>query len=257
MKGIKSIFKLIIVLSLALTTYCSKVESKSEGIRVFAAASLGQVMSALSQQYEKEKRIKISLNFASSGTLARQIEQGASADLFISASKVWVDHLEENDQLNNKTKLQVKNNLVLIAPIKSPFPEQYSIDQALDDFSGFEGIRLAMGDPNHVPAGVYGQEALTHFGWFEKLRDRLLLTKDVRATLSLVELSEVALGIVYESEARSSAKIRIIDQFPEEAHSPIHYFAGLGRQTSEASNFMTFINSPDAQDIWLDHGFTK
>ncbi|MDC7235725.1 MAG: molybdate ABC transporter substrate-binding protein [Spirochaetales bacterium] len=214
-------------------------DNPTDPLIVFAAASTIDVMQSLADQFEEETGRPVLLNPASSGTLAKQLAQGAQADIFISASKKWMDYADEQGLVAASIPF-AGNRMVLIAPADSS-DEPVSIDSGFDLPGSFEG-RFSMGDPAHVPAGAYGKEALEFFGWYTVLEPRILPAANVRAALSVVELGESERGIVYRTDALKSDKVRILGEFPAESHSPVSYFAALLKDTgSPGEEFYDFI----------------
>ena len=246
-----------IILIFLLACQTSNKKGKEE-INVYCAASLTGVVSELSKMYQRENNIKINLNFASSGTLARQIEQGAPANIYLSANKTWIDYLYTIDLTEDSTIRQCAvNSLVIIAPSKSSL---YSI--SVKDLSKlpelFKG-RLSIGNPEYVPAGSYAKQALQKLGCYDELEGRLLPAKDVRSALMMVELAESELGIVYLTDALSSQKVKVIGSFPDTLHQPIGYYISMMKNHSSqnASNFYTFIQSYEAREVWKKYGFQQ
>ncbi len=214
-------------------------------LTVFAAASLTDAMKELAGVYEENTDGSILFNFASSGTLARQIDAGAPVDLFISANKKWMDWLEEKGAIQNSSRFNLAaNSLVLIAPPGSSLT-----------FDGNFSGRVAVGDFKSVPAGMYAKEALTYMGWFEAVQPNLVMGSNVRTVLMYVERGEVSAGIVYASDAKASGKVPIIGTFPPASHSPIIYPAAACSEKESALAFLEFLKTDTAEAILLKHGF--
>jgi molybdate transport system substrate-binding protein len=192
------------------------------------------------------------LNIGSSGTLARQIEQGNPADIFISASNDWAAYAEKYGMFSRKAIL-CKNSLVFIAPVNSTLDSL----PLLPDFNPavmFDGY-LSMGDPEHVPAGRYARETLLALGWDSIFHNRILPAKDVRSALILVEMAECELGIVYYSDALHSTKIKIVAHIPDSLHSPIVFYALLSKNAPEpVVHFYDYLWSRDNIAIWEKFG---
>lgn len=213
-------------------------------LTVFAAASTTDAMKELAAAYEPDKKT-IRFNFASSGTLARQIEAGAPADLFVSANAKWMDWLDGKNAIEPATRFNLAaNELVMIAPRGS----------SATFGSAIEG-RIAVGDMKSVPAGMYAKEALEHMGWLAKLRPNLVMASNVRTALMYVERGEVAAGIVYSTDAKASGKVVVIGTFPAESHSPIAYPVAACSKSKETSGFLAFLKSEKAKAILKKHGF--
>ena len=228
----------------------------TEELNVYAAASLTDVMQKITQMYLEKYGCEININMASSGILARQIEQGGKADVYFSASKKWMDYVSELGLSNQKfCSVVAKNKLVAIVPIASKL-EKILIEPGLEFPNVFEG-RLSIGDPAHVPAGNYARQSLEYYHWFEPLSQRLLPAKDVRSALMMVELGEAELGIVYATDAKKSSKVKVVGIFPEESHNPIVYSAAIiGAEPSYGViRFFEFLKSKDVATVWESYGF--
>lgn len=225
-------------------------------VRVSAAASLTDVLTELSRTYEKtHEGVVIKTSFAGSSTLAKQIENGAPADIFISADKDWADYLEKRSLLNKSMRADVVvNELVLIAPLnRAP---SITIARNFDLLASFSG-RLCTGEPAHVPVGKYAKQALTYYGWWTEVQSRLVGTEDVRTALAFVERGECALGIVYKTDALMSKKVTVVSRFPAESHLPIVYPGGLTKNASaESQAFWQFLQSETAAAVFVRYGFT-
>ena len=228
-------------------------EAHAQTLTVFAAASTTGALQEIAAAYEKAHAARIRLNFASSGTLARQLEAGAKADLFISADVQWMDYAEQRGVIVPESRRDLLGNrLVLIAPAgKAP---RVRMERSFDLARALNG-RLAVGDPDSVPAGRYAQQALAAMHWENGLR--LLPCADVRAALAAVERGEVAAGIVYASDAVMSHNIKVIGEFPEGTHAPIRYPAALGKQAAPgAAALLEYLSGPEAAEIFSKYGFT-
>ncbi|MWN05751.1 molybdate ABC transporter substrate-binding protein [Gilliamella sp. Pas-s95] len=227
--------------------------SAAEKITVFAAASLTNAIQDVATAYKAEhKDVDIVFSFASSSVLAKQIEQGAPADIFMSADQKWMTYLIEHNIAKNKQDL-LKNGLVLIAPKSSP------LDNVLiNNNTNWQAIlpkdeRIAIGDPDHVPAGLYAKESLSNLGVFDKLLPQFAPASNVRDALMLVEHNEAALGIVYSTDAKVSDKVKIIGAFPADTFRSIEYPITL--LNLKASDFYQYLNSPQAKAIFEKYGF--
>lgn len=225
-------------------------------VRVYAAASLTDVITELAQRYEKQHgNISIKTAFAGSATLAKQIENGAPADVFISADKEWADYLAQRKLLaSDSRKDLLVNSLVLIAPRTATVPIELTADKTLvDQFQG----KLCTGDPASVPVGKYARQALGYYGWWDSIASRLVGTEDVRTALAFVERGECALGIVYKTDAQMSQKVSVVAQFPAQAHQPIVYPGALTKIAgNDAAAFWQFLQSPEAIAVFNRYGFS-
>ncbi len=223
---------------------------------MFAAASTIDAVTALAEAFERQKGVEVVCNFAASSVLARQIEAGAPCDVFLSADADWMDHLEKLGLIETGSRRDVASNeLVLIAPAGRRFEAKMEPGFAIEN--AFAG-RLAVGDPDHVPAGRYTKQALKSLGWWGRLEGRLVPAMDVRAALRLVELGEADAGIVYASDASASRRVEVIGKFPKDSHDPIRYPAALCRGASaEGRAWLAFLSGPGGQRVFADHGFTS
>jgi molybdate transport system substrate-binding protein len=228
----------------------------AEKITVYAAASLTNALQDIDAAYTKRSGVVVSESFASSSTLARQIETGAPAQLFISADTKWMDYLAKKGLIANQTNL-LGNALALIAPTDAAVSPQ-GIDSGLNwsKLLGDNG-RLAVGDPDHVPAGIYARDALQHLGMWKMLEPRLARADDVRAALTLVERGDAPLGIVYLTDAQISTKVKIVGVFPESSHAPIVYPAGIVKSADmpPVENYYSFLRGTEARAIFAHYGF--
>ncbi len=244
------------IVLLTVFVSCHPSKTKQKQVVVFCAASLTDVMMDIKAAYEKESSTIIKLNIASSGTLARQIEQGAEPGVFISANKRWLDYISLLEKTEKDTETKVAgNSLVLIAPIENK-RDTIIIGKGFDLSSEFKG-RLSIGDPDYVPAGSYSKQALEYFGCWKNIQNRILPAKDVRSALMVVELGEVELGIVYKTDALKSKKVKIIGEIPNESHRAIFYYAAIlkGLKDRETTSFFRYLNSEKSKIIWEEYGF--
>jgi molybdate transport system substrate-binding protein len=223
-------------------------------ITVFAASSATDVLTDLAKKYEVSHQVKVRLSFAASSILARQIEQDAPCDIFLSADQKWMDYLDEKHKVQAASRKDiVGNRLVIVTPLNKTLAVK--MEKGFDLAGAFAG-RLAVGDPDHVPAGIYAREALQNMGWWASLTNRLASAENVRAALKLVELGEVDAGIVYVSDAKSSKKVAVAGEFPESTHSPIRYPAALCVTAGpEAKAFLGFVAGKEAFGVWSSAGF--
>lgn len=234
---------------------CGSPNSKA-GPTIVVAASLQESLHAVADQWTAEGHKPPVLAFAASSALARQIENGAPADLFMSADEAWMDALDVKHLLRPDTRADLLGNqLVLIAPKKSlatvSFDNPSSLVRALGDG------RLGIANPDSVPAGRYAKAALEHLHLWSNLKDRLAGAENVRAALALVESGEAPLGIVYATDAKASAKVRIVTAFPAESHPAILYPVAIlaSSKHPDAKAFRDFLASEKAQAIFARYGF--
>lgn len=229
---------------------------RAETPLVFAAVSTTDALGAVIAAYEKTPGARVRASFAASSALARQIASGAPANLFLSANEKWMDWLARRGRIDPASRRDLlRNALVLIAPQKSRIALKLSPGTTLAAALG-KG-RLALGDPDHVPAGIYAKEALTRLGVWNAVAGRTARMPDVRAALALVERGEAPLGVVYATDARMSDRVRVVDRFPQGTHPSIIYPFALvaGRATAEARRFHAFLAGPEARGIFTRFGF--
>ena len=224
---------------------------------VFAAASLNEALTEIAAEWAKAGHPAPRLSFAASSTLARQIELGAPANLFASADEKWMDELDAKGRVAAGTRVNLlANRLVLIVPKDRARTVAVSETLDLAALLGSNG-RLALGDPAHVPAGLYAKEALNHLGLWRQVETRLARAEDVRAAMRLVELGEVPAGIVYATDAAASDRVAVAGVFPAGSHGPIVYPFALiaGADTAEARGLLAFMAGPAAKNVFRKRGF--
>ena len=222
-------------------------------VTVFAAASL---TTALRQILSPDDDPTVRCSFASSSSLARQIDAGAPADLFLSANEEWMDYLQGRGRIDAESRVDLlANRIVVVAPAGAGLSVQ---PRAGFDFSGAFRGRLALGDPDHVPAGIYARQALEMLGWWPALKDRLAPASDVRAATVFVERGECSAGIIYATDAAISRKVEVVAELADSLHSPIRYPAAIvnGRATAEVRAILDRLRSPGAAAVFRRHGFT-
>jgi molybdate transport system substrate-binding protein len=242
---------------LALCVLLTPLAARAQEVTMFAAASLTDAMKDVSAQWAKDGHQPLRLSFGASSTLARQIEQGAPANLFASADEKWMDYLADKKLIVADTRKDLLgNDLVLVVPADKP---QHATLGPGFDLLGLLGPsgRIATGDPAHVPVGVYAEQALKKLGMWDAVQPRLARTDDVRAALLLVERGEAPAGIVYATDAAVSKGVMVAGVFPANSHDPVSYpFAVItAGDTPEARALMTFLAGPDARAIFVKRGF--
>ena len=245
--------RFLIVLALLL----SPLSARAEELTVFAAVSLTGAMKDISTLWAQAGHHPLRLSFGSSSTLARQVEQGAPANLFASADEKWMDYLAGKNLIAADTRKDLLgNDLVLVVAADKPIHIAIAKDFDLPGLLGMNG-RLATGDPAHVPAGIYASQALKKLGLWDGVERRLARTSDVRAALLLVEHGEAPAAIVYATDAAISKAVTIAGTFPADSHDPVTYPFAVTRSgdTPEARALMTFLASPEARAIFARHGF--
>jgi molybdate transport system substrate-binding protein len=241
----------------ALLTLAGTATAQSKPPVVLAAASLQESMNAAADAWAKRGHVRPTLSFAASSALARQAAAGAPADLFVSADVEWMDDLDRRGLLaaGGRTNL-LGNRLVLVAPVDSKV--RVALRPGVDVARALNGGRLAMADPDAVPAGRYGKAALTRLGAWNGVAPLVVRAENVRAALALVERGAAPLGIVYATDAKASAKVRVVGIFSAASHPPIVYpIARLkASQNVEGERFRRFLTSPAGKAIFVRYGFS-
>lgn len=227
---------------------------KAESVTVYAAASLTNAINDLEKIYEKQNKVEVKTSYAGSSTLAKQIEAGAPADIFISADTQWMDYLQNkklvaaNDRLN-----LLGNRLVLITPKGRSL--KVKLDKTTDPNKAFTG-KICTGDTKSVPVGKYAKQAFTNLGWWNRIEPKLVETEDVRAALNFVARGECQVGIVYATDAAISKDVTVVGVFPENTHTPIIYPVGLVKKNSNSTKFYQFLQSNQAKAVFKKYGFS-
>ena len=228
-----------------------------QAVTLFAAASTIVAVAAVARAYEAGGGGKVRTVFAASSTLARQIAQGAPADLYLSANVAWMDELEGRGAIEPDTRVDLLGNtLVLIAPERRPIEIEIAPGFPLAGALGDR--RLAMGDPAHVPAGIYAKAALTKLGVWPEVSARVAYLGDVRGALAMVDRGEAAAGIVYASDVRGAARVQVVGRFPANSHPAIVYPLAVvaGRRRPAVMAFYEFLQTPRARALLEAQGFT-
>lgn len=244
------------LLKLTLTTAFGLVSTVAlaENITVFAAASMTNVLQQIGDEYKKQHpEDSLTFSFAGSSTLAKQIEQDAPADLFVSADQKWMDYVAQKQPKKTKNiKVLAENALVLIAPSAS------TLNVASVKEINFKSVigesYLAVGDDN-VPVGRYAKKALENLELWSDVENRLSKAKDVRAVLVYIERGELPLGIVYSTDAKISDKVKVVAEFPQESYGKVVYPAATLSEKAEGKRFLDYLSSPVAQMAFEKAGF--
>ncbi|MGY6411998.1 MAG: molybdate ABC transporter substrate-binding protein [Alkalilacustris sp.] len=247
----------VLVLVPAMALVATPARGAADEVLVFAAASLTNALDRVAAAWTAETGHTAVLSFAGSAALARQIQEGAPADIFISASGDWMDAIEASGDLAEGSRRDILGNtLVLIAHGRDAAP--VAIDGDLDRVGMLAGGRLSMALVEAVPAGIYGRQALTSLGLWEDVAPLVAQSDTVRAALAFVALGEAPLGIVYATDAAVEDNVSVIGTFPDGSHDAIVYPAGLTAQSGSAAAeaFLDFLTSDSARAIWQAFGFT-
>jgi len=224
-------------------------------VTVFAAASLTDALNEIGQSYQTKTGSTPTFSFAASSVLARQIEGSAGADIFMSADSDWMDYLDNRGLIDHDTRKNLLgNHLVLIAPANSTV--SLEIKNHFDLLGALNGGRLAIADPDSVPAGKYARTSLTTLGVWNGVVSHLVNAENVRVALTYVARGEAPLGIVYTTDALSDKRVRIVGTFPDNSHAPIVYPAALVKGAKpDAKPFLDFLSGPEARAIFEKDGF--
>lgn len=231
--------------------------ARAQSLTVFAAASLTDALKDIAAQWAHAGHAPPRLSFGASSTLARQIEQGAPANLFASADEKWMDYLAQRHLIAPDTRRDLLgNDLVLVMPAATARHVDIRPGFDLAGLLGPNG-RLATGDPAHVPAGIYAQQALRKLGLWDSVASRLAPAADVRSALLLVERGEAPAGIVYATDARASPAVAVAGVFPADSHPPITYPFALTKSgdTPDGRALLAFIGGPQAAATFEKYGF--
>jgi molybdate transport system substrate-binding protein len=250
---------LALIAAAALTWSAGALPAAAQGkdVVVFAAASLKNALDAAAAQWQRETGKKMAISYAASNTLIKQIEQGAPADMFISADLDWMDYGQQKGLIKPDTRSNLLGNrLVLIAPKESTI--SVNIQPGFDLAALLKGGHLAMANVDAVPAGKYGKASLEKLGAWNGVKDKIAQAENVRAALVLVARGEAPLGIVYQTDAASDPSVKIVGTFPENTHPPIIYPIALTKESTnpDAQAFLNYLKSPPARPAFERQGFT-
>jgi molybdate transport system substrate-binding protein len=251
---LRSLLRLALAVALALGLAAPALAQPAP-VTVFAAASLKNALDDVNAAYTAQTHTPVRASYAASSALARQIEQGGPADVFISADADWMDYLAQRKLIVAASRRDLlTNHLALIAPatsgVRLAIRPGFPIAQALGDG------RLAIAGPE-VPAGKYGRAALQALGVWDGVKDRLAPAENVRAALAFVARGETPLGIVYDTDAKTEPQVRIVGLFPDASHPPIVYPAAVvaASQNRAAAGYLAFLQSRNAAAIFRRYGF--
>jgi molybdate transport system substrate-binding protein len=233
------------------------IPANADETLVFAAASLKNALDDAAALYQERTGKSVTINYAGSSALAKQIEQAAPADIFFSANIDWMDYLEERGLIKKETGVTLLGNaIVLVAPKESDAAIVLAPGMDLAALLGDDG-HLAMANVDSVPAGKYGKAALEHLGAWDAVADKVVQTDNVRAALAFVASGEVPLGIVYATDAAAEPNVRIVGAFPDDSHPPILYPVALtaASDSPDDAAFLDFIQSDTARPAFEKQGF--
>lgn len=249
--------KLVLAFVLLWAAAVSPAPAQEKTLTVFAAASLKNALDDINTAYAQRSGTKVTVSYAASSALIKQIENGAPADVFASADLDWMDYGSQKTLINSSTRVNLLGNrLVLIAP-KDSKQGDVAIGQGFNLAALASDGRIATGEVHSVPAGKYAKAALEKLGAWDAAQSKFALTDNVRAALVLVGRGEAALGIVYSTDAKVEPNVKIIGTFPADSHAPIIYpFAATKDAKAEATGYLAFLRSSAAKDIFETYGFS-
>jgi molybdate transport system substrate-binding protein len=230
--------------------------AQEKSITVFAAASLKNALDEVDSLFTAQSGIKVVASYAASSSLMKQIEQGAPADVFLSADVDWMDYGIKHNLIKNDTRQDLLGNrLVLIAPKDSKIGN-VTIAPGFDLAALVGSGRIATGDVRAVPAGLYAKAALEKLGIWSSVESKIAMAENVRAALVLVARGEAPLGIVYETDAKVDPSVKIIGVFPEDSHPPIIYPVAMTKDAKpDAAQYLAFLTTPEARAVFERYGF--
>ncbi|EGQ9189004.1 molybdate ABC transporter substrate-binding protein [Vibrio cholerae] len=244
--------RILLLLCVALN---APLTSAKETLHIYAASSMTNAVNALVADYSQQHDVKLVTVYGGSSSLARQIEAGAPADLFISANEEWANYLVEKGLVKpNKVVTLAANSLVLIRPTAQPVAS-FELQDAAAWQAALADSRLAVAQVDAVPAGMYAKQALQHAGVWPELESRLAQTNNVRLALALVERGESPLGIVYKTDALLSDKVTIVTAFSAQSHQPIRYPLAQLNDKAASAEWVAYLRSDAAQQILQRFGF--
>jgi len=248
--------RIIVGAAAAALVVLTVAHALAAGVLVFGAASLKEALDEQARHFKAATGHDVTVSYAASSALARQIANGAPADLFISADLEWMDYLDERQLLRPGTRTELlRNALVLIAPAASR--AQLAIGPGFPLVAALGQERLAMADPDSVPAGKYGRSALVHLGVWPSVEQRVARAENVRAALALVSRGEAPFGIVYATDAQADKGVRVVDTFPPDSHPAIVYPAAMvaASASPSAKPLLDYLESAAARPVWERYGF--
>lgn len=259
----KSVFRTLAALGAALAlAACGESKppapaTAEQAVTVYAASSLTDVLHKVGELYEAAGHPAPRFNFAASSALAKQIEQGGEADIFLSADEAWMDYVAGKQLIDLASRQTLlSNTLVLVTPAANPISA--TIGPGMDLKAALKGGKLALADPDSVPAGKYAREALEHFGVWAAVAPSIVRAENVRAALRFVETGDAAAGVVYATDAKAAgASVLIVGEFPADSHTPITYPAAIlaGKQAGPAKAFLEFLTTGSARKAFVEAGF--
>ncbi|MGD9511182.1 MAG: molybdate ABC transporter substrate-binding protein [Geminicoccaceae bacterium] len=257
-RGSRRLLLAVIGTLLAFGVGAGPVRAADGDVLVFAAASLKNALDDAITAYGQAHDTKVTVSYAASSALAKQIEQGAPAQLFISADLAWMDYLAERHLVDEATRVNLLGNSLVLVAAKDSGVGEVAIGQGVDLATLLGDGRLAVGEVSSVPAGKYAKAALEKLGGWSGVENKLAQADNVRAALALVARGEAPLGIVYKTDAASDPTVKIVGTFPTDSHPPIIYPAAVttAGEGSMAADFLSFLSGSAAKAAFEKQGFT-
>ncbi|WP_375749887.1 molybdate ABC transporter substrate-binding protein [Vibrio sp. HN007] len=247
-------YKLIRSLLIPLLILFS-AQSAAQNLKVYAASSMTNSIKEIGEKFKEKTGIKVITVFGGSASLARQIEKGAPADIYISANEKWMDYLIEKNVVKPTNSRDIaRNRLVIVSGSKSGITE-FSPEDKKNWMEVTKNSRLAVGQTDSVPAGIYAKQAMEFLGVWDEMKPRLAAANNVRFALALVERGETDIGIVYQTDAIYSDAVTSLAVLPEESHAPIMYPAARLTDSNESEQFYDFLFSDEANSVLNRYGF--
>lgn len=245
---------MIRILAILLAVMLCALPARAERILVFAAASLAGPLDRVAARFTEDTGHEVVISYAGSSALARQIEHGAPADVYLSANQGWMDHLAALGHIRNDTRRDFWSNRLALVSFAAG--EEIAVTADLDLPVLLDGARLAVALTDAVPAGVYAREALSALGLWDGVKDSLAESDNVRAALALVATGAAPWGVVYATDATAEPRVHLRGVFPADSHTPITYPGALiAFARPEAEDFLAYLQTPDARDEFSAAGF--
>jgi molybdate transport system substrate-binding protein len=245
-----------LVAAVALTGLPLTASAQEKSITVFAAASMKNALDEVDALFTKQSGIKVVASYAASSALMKQIEQGAPADVFLSADIDWMDYGVKHDLIKTDTRKDLLGNRLVLIAAKDSKIGDVKIAPGFDLAALAGSGRIATGDVRAVPAGLYAKAALEKLGIWSSVEPKLAMADNVRAALVLVSRGEAPLGIVYETDAKIEPSVKIVGVFPEDSHPPIIYPVAMTKSAKpDAAQYLTFLTTPAAKAVFEHYGF--
>ena len=242
---------------IVLGIFASTTARAEETLTVFAAASLKNALDDVDAAFARATGIKVAASYAASSALAKQIEQGAPADVFASADRDWMDYAHDKTLIKDATRIDLLGNRLVLIAAKDSALAEVAIGPGFDLAALAGDGRIVTGDVRAVPVGRYARAALEKLGAWAKAEPKMAMAENVRAALALVARGEAPLGIVYETDAKVEPGVKIIGRFPADSHPRIVYpFAATATAKPQAERYLGFLRSPAAKTVFERYGFT-